>query len=187
MLNRGRIVEKVMEVSNQRVENEVHRLFESMIALQLHCKLLDQVIQQYQEGKSHSLSDTVSLFFGWATKGMVACWSPSLAERSGSNEVCFMCLLTNTILKWYNAYDSVHYLRTFHQRSTYEAIIARFSDPKDAFTQKIAQLVLDRFVKNVRARDLPNLPRLLPSDMTTLTSILDEDIATLQRRILKSC
>ena len=167
------------------MNNEITRLADAVNVLNMHCKIMNEIIQNYRSLK-YKLYFTGVGILSVAVSVPVAGVLYSLPMNVTMIASC-VGLSTSVIMGWYTIHSlkdkakyllSPNYLNALYQR-LYSKQIAN----QNEFVDSLWKRVYSHINQTVTPQDLDQLKKLSSKDSSLLDSILNNDIPKLHRQI----
>ena len=175
----------MLNAPKRRVNNEITRLADAVNVLNMHCKIMNEIIQQYRNLK-------YKLYFGSVGILSVAVSVPIggvLYALPMNVTLIASCvgLSTSVIMAWYTVHslkDKAKYLLSANYLNTlYQKLYSKQIANQNEFIDSLWKRVYSHINQTVTPSDLNQLKKLSNKDILLLDNILNADIPKLHRQI----
>ena len=199
---------EVFNAPKRRVDNEISRLADSVQSLLMHAKILDDVVEHYQDAVFQQRLVLAGCALGFGALAALAggLMLPS-TSHSGSGTKISAATAVGTSLSTSvraavltSAFGGVAtgVIAALQQRSltiqraamcsaqgleaSFTRLYARAIADKDVFTQNLWDSIIPSLKRNVTPASLAKLQRIKPADVQLLERVLSDDVANLRRK-----
>lgn len=181
------VVKEVLNTPRRREDNDITRLTEKIYLLQMHCKIVDDVLERYQSSVSRNrftMFFTVCGSIGAAAGAFMLLSSPQAAISIGSAGI----LGTIGLHLWQRRKlqdDATRFCSLEGPdglQQVYQRLYARRIADSDEHTADIWRKVKEHLTASLTTRDIEKMDRVKKGDFDLLTYIIEKDIPALRRR-----
>ena len=199
---------EVFNAPKRRVDNEISRLADSVQSLLMHAKILDDVVEHYQDAVFQQRLVLAGCALGFGALAALAggLMLPSTSHTGSGPKIAATAHVGSSLSTSVRASVltsaiggvATGVIAAFQQRSlkirrasmcsaqglaaSFTRLYARAIADKDVFTQNLWDSILPSLKRNVTPASLPRLPRIKPADVQLLERVLSDDVANLRRK-----
>eukprot|EP00602_Paraphysomonas_sp_CaronLab_P001079 CAMPEP_0185036396 /NCGR_PEP_ID=MMETSP1103-20130426/29335_1 /TAXON_ID=36769 /ORGANISM="Paraphysomonas bandaiensis, Strain Caron Lab Isolate" /LENGTH=407 /DNA_ID=CAMNT_0027573919 /DNA_START=414 /DNA_END=1637 /DNA_ORIENTATION=- len=182
------VVKEVLNTPKRREDNDITRLTEKVHLLEMHCRIVDDVLSRYHSDRWRfrlSILGSVAAAIGSTAGAAVLITSPEAIAVTGSLSTLLVIgvhwwqtkLLRNSLT------DMLAVEGPRGLESVYRRLYARRIADGDEYTADMWRKVRDHFrVGWNREEDITSMGRISQSDFDQLNYIIEKDIPSLRRR-----
>lgn len=182
---REEVVNEVLNAPKRRVNNEVSRLYDSVSLLQMHCKIVDDLVRQYKQ-KKHKLYGLTTLTASVGVGLPVGEFYLNMpVELIVSNAV--FGVLSTLGVGWYTSHSLRDAARNLVSdtglTSSYKRLYNHEIHENDESISSLWERVEKHLTNSLTMADLASLNRVKTSEFKLLNNMISVDIKELRRKV----
>lgn len=180
----GEVVREVFNAPKRRVDNEITRLTDSISLLQMHMKIVDDLVKQYRQSTWN-----VRLALAAALTGSSGAIGTSVYLMLPMEATAAIAATTlgSTGLLWF--FQNKRLLEQAKQLAgddamvaSYKRLYAKKANDKDEFMTALWSRVHDHLIVGLTAEDLKSMDKVKTVDVKELERVQEYDIPNLRRK-----
>lgn len=178
------VVREVFNAPKRRVDNEITRLTDSISLLQMHMKIVDDIVKQYRQATWNVRLALAASLTG--STGAIGCSVYFMLPMEATAAIAATSL-GSTGLLWF--FQNKRLLEQAKQLAaddamvaSYKRIYAKKATDKDEYLTALWARVHDHLIVGMSAEDLKNMDKIKVADVKELERVQEYDIPNLRRK-----